>query len=432
MSSSTRLQFLPIPAQLRRQLEANWTLYLNASSLVATTAVTSILGFIFWWLASRVYAPEVVGVASAAIASMTLIGAIGILGLGTLLIGQINREPEQAGSIIITSALVAGGASFLLGMLYAFAAPLLSPELSVLSDNVGNALLFASGVAFTSVTIILDQALIGLLRGGLQLWRNAIFSIAKLGVLYAFALWFASASGMSIYAAWLLGNIISLGLVIAFIARSGLRLLHRPRFRLIRQLGRAALAHHAANLILQAPTLIMPIAVTALVSAATNASFYAAWMIASFAFVIPAHLATVLYAMSAGETAALMAKMRMTMRLSLFVAIPLSGLLLITANLLLALFGEHYAEQASWCLRLLALGVFPLIVKYHYIALIRVYSQLDRAIVLLLTGSILEVVFAVVGLQVGALAGLAAGWVIAVSIQAVIMWPRLRQVRVPQ
>jgi O-antigen/teichoic acid export membrane protein len=423
-------QIVSIPLEIRRRLETNRELYLNAGSLVATTGITSVLGFVFWWLAARMYSPDLVGFASASISAMMLLGAVGMLGLGTLLIGEVRREPETTGSIVVTSALLAGGVSGLLGVLFAIFAPFLSPELTLLSENAANVVLFALGVAFTSVTLILDQSLIGMLRGGLQLWRNSLFAVAKLSVLYLLALSLASATGLTIYLAWMLGNVISLAFTLIFMKRGGMRLMHRPRFGLVIGLGRAAAAHHATNLILQAPTLIMPIAVTTLISASMNASFYSAWMIASFVFVIPSHLSTVLYAMTTKEPAVLAAKMRTTMHLSLLVALPVCVVLFLSANPLLHLFGAHYAEQADWCLRILALGVFPLIIKYHYIALLRVHNQLNSSIVLLLFGMGLEIGLSVLGLRLGELMGLSIGWAIAVFVQALLMWPRLRKATV--
>jgi O-antigen/teichoic acid export membrane protein len=150
-------------------------------------------------------------------------------------------------------------------------------------------------------------------------------------------------------------------------------------------------------------------------------------MVVSFAFVIPSHLATVLYAVGATQPILLMEKMRATMRLSLLAAIPMSVGLFLTAGILLNLFGGHYAEQAEWCLRILSLGVFPLIVKYHYVALLRVYNQLDRAVMLFLFGSALEIALVVIGIELGALTGLSIGWLTAVSVEAIFMYNRMSQ-----
>ena len=42
---------------------------------------------------------------------------------------------------------------------------------------------------------MLDQALIGLLWGDIQFWRNLLFAVAKLGFLWAIAAWLPSSAG---------------------------------------------------------------------------------------------------------------------------------------------------------------------------------------------------------------------------------------------
>lgn len=407
---------------LREWLHTNWTLFANAGSLVATTAVTSGLGFVYWWLAARLFPPEAVGFASSAISAMMLLGAVGMLGLGTLLIGELPRHPGKAGSIITGAILLASAASGILGVLYALAAPALSAELAALSATPVSVLAFAAGVVFTAATLIIDQALIGLLRGGLQLWRNVLFAVAKLAILYLASLWLSREAGINIYVTWMLGNLLSLVALGLFLLYKGIPVVHVPQWSIFKTLRRTALSHHAVNLILQAPSLIMPIAVTTLLSASSNASFYAAWMVVSFSFVVPSHLATVLYAVGATQPRVLMHKLRMTMKVSLLLGIPMCLVLFVTADWLLNLFGGHYAEQAAWCLRILSLGIFPLIIKYHYVALLRVYNELDSAIRLFLIGSTLEIVFVVIGLKLGALTGLSLGWLAAVTVEAGVMY----------
>lgn len=421
-----KAQLISLPSLLKDRVGANWTLYSNAGSLVATTAVTSGLGFVYWWVAARLFPQQAVGFASAVVSAMMLLGALAMLGLGTLLITEIGREPHRAGSISMTAILVVSVAAVILAILFALAAPALSPEFVPLSNNIGDIVIFALGVAFTAVTLIVDQVMIALLRGRLQLGRNILFAVVKLGLLYAIALWLTKESGMNIYLAWMLGNAISLAALALYLISQGVRILYPPQFGFVRQLGRAALAHHAANLILQAPSLIMPIAVTTLLSASANASFYTAWMVASFVFVLPAHLTTVLHAVGAQSPTVVVAKMRSTMKFSLLAALLVSVGLMAGANILLSIFGRQYADQASWCLRILSLGVFPLIIKYHYVALLRIFSQIQNAIPILLLGSVLEITLALVGLRLGALTGLSIGWLLAVCIEALLMHFKLK------
>src|SRR5262245_37524866 len=124
----------------------------NASSLVSTAAVTSALGFIYWWLAARQFSPPAVGLASAAVSAMMLLGSISALGLGSLLINELPRHPDKTPALIVTAVLVAGTAGGVLGMLFALVAPRLSANLRPLTASFGSELLFAVGVAATAVT----------------------------------------------------------------------------------------------------------------------------------------------------------------------------------------------------------------------------------------------------------------------------------------
>lgn len=408
---------------LRGWIDANWAILSNSGSLIGTTAATSGLGFVFWLLAARLFPPEAVGLASAAISAMMFLGMIGTLGLGTLLIGELARRRSQAGTLISTVLWVVGIVAAGLGVLWAIALPRLSAQLQPLSQDFDSVVQFSIGVALTAVTVVLDQAMIGLLRGGLQLWRNACFSVLKLLALWVVGSWFADHSALAIYAVWTFGNLASLAILAGAALLKRIRLVYRPKFGLVRDLGRAALAHHALNLALQAPGYLFPIVVTTVLSASINASFYAAWMIASFTFLVPGHVTTVLYAVGSQNPMILKQKVQMTVRLSLGLGLLTSIGLFLGAGLVLRAFSAQYADQAEWSLRLLGLGVFPLIVKNHFVAIRRIYGQLESTLVMMIVGAVLEVILATLGLIMAGLVGLSIGWIIALCGEAVIAAP---------
>lgn len=402
-------------------LGANRVMVSNAGSLIGTTAVNSSLGLVYWWLAARAFQLADVGLASAAIAAMVLLGTVGTLGLGTLLISEVARQPRQAGRLISAAVLAAGAAATIAGLVFALAAPWLSDELRPLSGDALSPLVFALGAGLTAATLVLDQALVGLLWGDLQFWRNSLFALAKLGFLYATSVGLAHAGGMAIYATWLAANILSAGVVVALAARRGVRLAQPPDWSLLRRLGRVALRHNALNLALLAPGLLLPLLVTALVSAEANAGFYLAWMLAGFVFVAPTALATVLHAIGAANRQALARETRHTLMLSLPATLLAGGLLFAGAEWALGLFGPGYAAQASWCLRLLCLGGLPAIVKTHYIAIRRAKDELGAALPAIIAGGLLELALATAGALLGGLAGLGLGWAAAGLIQAAYM-----------
>ena len=412
-------------AMLYHWIKANLVMLMNAVSLVGTTAVTSVLGFAYWWIAARYFSPESVGVASAAVSAMMLLGSFGVLGMGTLLITELPRQPGQEGPLISTALTLVGIVGGCTGLAFALVAPSLSPNFAPLRASAADVVIFASGVSFTSIALVLDQSLVGILRGELQFWRNSLFSIAKLIILFPVGLWLSSATGMAIYSTWAMGialSFVSLALLVVF-KKGGSIKSYRPQWRLLRKLGLPALQHHLLNLTLQAPIFILPILVTALLSARMNAWFYVSWMIASFIFVCTTALTTTLHAISSAQQAALVQRIRVTLLLAFVTSIAADSVLLLGAKQVLGLFGSSYANEAAWTLRILGLAAFPLIIKYHYIAICRIQDRVTGAMMSMAPGGLLELGAAVLGAHIGGLSGLSLGWLIAIGVESIFMLP---------
>jgi O-antigen/teichoic acid export membrane protein len=399
----------------------------NAGSLFGTTVVTSGLGFVFWWVAARMFAPAAVGLSSAAISAMTLLGTGCILGLGTLLVGELPRQPGKEASLISAALLLVAGLGGCSGIILAVAAPFISKDLAPLDANLEAVALFTVGVSLTATTIVLDQAVIGLWRGELQLFRNAFFSVVKIALLFAASVWLSSQTGLAIYATWVIGSALSLLPLAAYAMLKGgwSREVYHPQWKLLWKLGPAALQHHSLNLILRAPALVLPVLVTILLSATMNAWFYVSLMISNFVFSVPLALTTVLFAINSTDPDELAQKTRLTLSISVVIALLANIVLLSGAPQLLSLFGRAYAEQASWSLRLLGLAAFPIILKNHYVVICRLQNQMARAILPMLAGFLLELGGAALGAYLGGLTGLSLGWAIALCFEAILMSHRV-------
>ena len=412
-------------ALLFQWVKTNRVILLNTSSLIGTTTVTSVLGFAYWWLATRQFSPEAVGLASAAISAMTLLASASILGLGTLLIGELSRQQGKEMALISAALILVGGVGGCSGIVFAIVAPFLSADFQLLRASMQAIALFAVGVSLTAITVMLDQAVIGLLQGELQFWRNVLASVVKLAALFLAGLWLLHDMAMAIYATWALGNILSLvalaGLVVS--KRGWSRKVYSPEWGLLKKLGPAALQHHVLNLVLRVPNLVLPVLVTVLLSATMNAWFYVAFMIANFAYSIPNALTTVLFATNSAEPAILAPKVRLTLSLATEISVLANCVLLFGTTQVLSLFGHSYAVQAAWSLRILGLATFPLIIKYHYIAVCRIQSRLAWAILPVTTGSLIELGAAALGAHLGGLSGLSLGWVIAMCVESAYMFP---------
>lgn len=181
----------------------------NAVSLVGTSAVTSGLGFAFWWVAARQLSPEALGAGTAAVSAMTLVGTAGMLGLGTLLISELPRAGDRAPGLMAASLGATALACAALAGVAGAALPWVMPGFAWITAGPGAFLLFVLGVVLTGVTLVFDQAIIGRLRGDLQLWRNLLSAVIKIAALLVLTR--GRPDAPSVYAAWLVGNLLSLG-----------------------------------------------------------------------------------------------------------------------------------------------------------------------------------------------------------------------------
>lgn len=422
-------QFLDRMLKRLRSTEMGAAIVSNASALASTTAVTSLLGVVYWFVAARRFTPSSVGLATAAIAGMTLVQTFASLGLDTFVLGEVSKHPTRARPLIAAALIAAGLAGVALGLGYALIAPVVSPGLRPLSSTPLNALLFVGGTALVTVGGVLDQALVGQLRGSLQLWRNVLFGVSKLIILVIVSFAVARRSGMSIYASWILGSLVSM-FALSFYMVEWLRGLARdvsrgefPLAQLLREVGQKVRGHQVLNVALKIPLLALPLMVVGLVGTRANASFYVASLIMNFGLVLPGSLASVLYAVSSGDVTGFASRIRLTLSLSFAISVVVMLVLIPGAHLMLSVFGASYAASATTTLQLLALSALPQVIKNHYVAVARVRGRLSRALPFLWFGTVLELGFAAAGANIDGLTGLTAGWVIAITIESLLTAP---------
>ena len=402
---------------LRALAQRHRALLANAGSMVGATLATSLLGVAFWFVAS--------------------------FGLGTLLMGELPRREGAQRSLLNAALLAAAAAGLALGLAFALLAPLVTSNLSPLDESALAAVAFALATALTGLAYVLDQSLIGMLRGGLQLSRNVVFAAVKLGGLLVIAAVVVDPGAAWIYGSWGAGIAISLLILPRFYRdRSGGERL-RPDFASLRSLRRAAASHAVVNLALETADLAMPILVVSLLTPAENAGFYIAWLIVGFLVMVPLSLSSVAYAIDSGETVAELtdpiegvlhavepasaqggeSRFRFTLGASLAFGVAATVVLVPGAGLVLEIFGSGYAETATTALRIMTLGVFPLIVKTHYIAIHRARRTLRRALPVAWAGTMLELGGGALGAALGGITGVAWGWLAGLVIEAVLMAP---------
>lgn len=393
----------------------------TTAGLVVAIMVNSATGFVFWWMAARMFPPAAVGLAGAAVSAMLLLSQISVLGLGTQLAGVLHREPRTA-SLAITALVAASSAGAVLGLGFALVVPALSDELSPLASDALVLLVFVAGVSLTTLASVLDQVLVSLFRSAYQLLRNVVFSFGRLGLLAIAAMLLAPA-GMVIYGAWAVGVLLSLVTVLFIIHRAQLSTDVRPlMWRTLGQMARSAFAHHVLDLSRSSSVWLLPLLVTVLLSPELNASFYVAMLLANFIAIVGKSGTFTLYIVGARAPQELWRHLRLTLAIALGVSLLGTLALTFAGEPLLGAFGPTYAG-AYPAVAILGLSCLPLAVKDHWIAIQRVRGTVGVAAILGVGLLVVELVASGVGAANGGLLGLAIARFAVLVLQAAFMAP---------
>jgi O-antigen/teichoic acid export membrane protein len=339
-----------------------------------------------------------------------------------MLMGELPRRREK-GQLVAAALIAAAVASFILSTGFLLLAPRFGSHFAFVTGSLGRVVIFVIGVVLTGVSCTFDQACIGLLRGGLQLSRNLAFAIAKVAALPLSAIVLHDALGVGVMLSWVIGIVVSLLWTAIQLRRSGISLIPTPDWASLRRLGKVTMAHNWLNLAIYVPPTLLPVLVTAVVSPQANASFYVSWMIASFLYMIPASLSTVLFAVASADVAAMASKLRFTLRVSAYLGAPGMLVLFVGGHLLLGVFGKSYAHAGTVPLWLFAAAYVPCIPVSHYVAVCRASDRVSLAAVVLTTFSALEVVAAAAGGVRGGLTGLSLAFVGVKFVEGIVTAP---------
>jgi O-antigen/teichoic acid export membrane protein len=414
-----------VAASPERRVEILVTL--SSLALIAAKVGTMGLGFIAWIVAARVYPASSVGLASGAVAAVTLCTQVALIGVGsaviTLLPHRIGRPaPFLDTSVsLLTISAVATGLVFLL-----FAGGVLR-ELRVVAAEPSYALLFLALTVAGTLGVLFDQVSTARRRGDQVLIRGVAAGGTTVVVVVAIAALLSGSGSKDIFVAWVIGGLVTASLGLVTVGRAVPGYSWRPRFSppLARELVGVGFPNYLLTLTERAPGFILPIVVTELLSPSDNAHWYAAWMMAWVAFVIPVQIGMTSFAEIARDPTRTAHIVRRGITTSLAVGVGGAVVLAVLAGPALGLLGAGYAGAGATPLRILLIGVVPMTFIQAYYSYCRARRHLNEAIALGMVTSVASVVLpAAAGLAVG-LPGMAVCWLAVQSVAAIVASTRL-------
>ena len=355
---------------VRRLLRQTWhqiksPLYRNAILIILASVLSQGLGFFFWLVVARHYAPTDVGLAITIFQTLTFLATLAPLGLG---IGIIRFLPETANkpALVNTAATTCAGIALIFAIVFLSLVRCVAPDLAFVLDTP----VYPVAVLITTVALALpsiyDQASYAMRRADVLTLRVLVMSIAKIPLAIGFSLTALTHSHIGVFLALALSLILSV-FVEMFQLLPRVIPGFKPRLGFdssqIRPMLRFSLGNHTANCIGAAGALLLPILILSVLGstgAEDVAYFYVATVVAALLNVIPNAIFTSFYAEASQRNANRSADEQRAILFSVSLLIPGIAVLWLFSGEVLTWFGDPaYAEGAVDALRILVLGSIP-------------------------------------------------------------------------
>ncbi len=334
----------------------------NAAALVASSMITAVLGLVFWVVAARMLSTGDVGIGTAIVTSIVLVGNVATLGLRGSLIRFMAAAGSSAGRFIGTAYALCSAVALLFAVGFVFGTPLWAEDLLVLRQRPIDAVLFALACAVWTIFVLQDSVLTGLRHAVWVPVENFGYSIAKLALLVILA----ATGAWALPVAWSLPALIAVVPLNILVFR---RLLGESEQRPVdaevfstRAVARFSVGDYVADMIRLLGAEVVVLLVLANRGAEDTAYAFFAMTIAATGQLVTANIVTAFVAEAAARPLHALDLARRAATHSLAIIVPGALLGAAAAPIVLRVFGATYADNGTTLLRLLAVDAIPMAV----------------------------------------------------------------------
>jgi O-antigen/teichoic acid export membrane protein/GT2 family glycosyltransferase len=398
--------------------------------LTLSSLTTSVIGLLYWAVATRTYGAATVGASYAAVSAMTFIAAIGQFNLDAVLTRFVPSAGTRARRLVTSAYAAATLGALVVATAFVLLVPAISSGLAFLhAPALGAA--FVLGTVAYAIFVLQDGALTGLRRPGWIVLENACFALAKIALIIFLARTALRPQGILL--SWIIALVATIIVTNSFLYRR----INRPD-RSDRAAGplRAArpdparspgpkyiAADYTGQMFWMAAMSLPPIMVLDRLDAAQSAYFSLALLMAHMLFMVSINMGLSLVVEAARDPHRIDGFRRMLKHTGLLLA-GCVAVLAAAAPLILRIFGPQYAQDGTVLLRLLALSALPNLVIVTAVSIAR--SEQRMRIVVVIYGS---VSFLVLGLTevlvpVMGISGAGAAWLIGLTVVAAALLVR--------
>jgi O-antigen/teichoic acid export membrane protein len=337
-------------------------------ALVISSGLTSGIGLLYWVVAARLFDHATVGINSAAVSAMTLLGTAAHLNLGNAMLRFVPMAGSGARALILRCNLAAVLAAVTIGAVFAVGADLWAPDLLAAVGRPALLLFFVVSTPVWTLFVLQDSIMTAIKRATAVPVKNLVFSVLKI-VLLGVAVWMGTTSGIAV--SWAVGTVLCVVGGALWLQRA-MPPAHPPAPAAATPPGMAAGSavslrdvagfvryDYAGNVCWQIAVFGLPLVVLALAGPEAAATYGIAWQIAFALYLVINGMGQSLVAHLAADPTGLDAAVRSMVVKSLTLVVPAVVVIAPGSYLLLSLFGSEYATTGSLLLALLALSAVP-------------------------------------------------------------------------
>jgi O-antigen/teichoic acid export membrane protein len=395
-------------------------LHRTGNALVVNSALTAMIGVLFWAAAARQYSRREIGLNSTAITAMMMLAGFAQLNLMSAMVRFLPTSGRGALRLIRGAYLISAGMAISIATGYLVAVHLWAPQIGRLLLSWPMAPWFVVATALWCVFVLQDSVLTGL---GRPMWvpvENTVHSVTKLGLVILLAtVW----PRHGVFMAWTLAVLaasipVNIYLFARMIPRHVREAGPDDAPPPIRDLARFVLGDYAGSACWIATTAIPAQLVLSEEGASGAASFSIAWIVAFTMFAIPTAVGQGLVVQGSRNPALLDSYRAKAFKHTFLVLVPPVLVLVLAAPIILRLFGDRYALEGATDLRLVALSSLPYAVVSLSVSELRVRRRVLAVFCVLAAGAVLVLSLSYGLLEVMGINGVGLGWLIGESILA--------------
>ena len=392
------------------------SLFRNSFYLMLATAVMAGFGFFFWLINARLFSTAHVGLATTLISVMNLIATLSLIGFDMAFVRFLPAS-DQRNDKLNTGMILVGGAALLLSTTFVLFVGKISPQLAFIAHPAyGTA--FVLFCAMSALNILTDAVFLAAKSTKYTLIINAVFSVIKMTLPFAFISWGAMGIFTAAAAAQSVGFVLSVAVMIW-------KLDYRPRLAVnigvIKRVWRYCAGNYIAGALNLLPATVLPVLITNRLGAEQAAYYYMAMMIGNLLYTIPWATTKSLFAESSHNEQTIGTNIKKSIKTISFLLLPAIIALIFWGKYILTFFGKGYSTDGIHLLYLIAITGVMISIYSLFGIIFRVRKNLQALIIinLIYTGSIIGLAYLFLSLG---LPGIGYAWLLGNGIAGITGW----------